>query len=58
MSTKAATHLAALLAKNPRPSDAEIVRFMDGNLCRCGAYGRIIAGIKLAVARATKGTAP
>ena len=39
---------AALLAKNPNPSDDEIVRFMDGNLCRCGGYGPIIDGIKLA----------
>jgi aerobic-type carbon monoxide dehydrogenase small subunit (CoxS/CutS family) len=45
----------ALLAKNPNPSDAEIIRFMDGNLCRCGAYGRIIEAIKLAAARRTKG---
>ena len=48
----------ALLAKNPRPSDEEIVRFMDGNLCRCGVYGRIVAAIKLAAARpATPGGA-
>ena len=44
----------ALLAKNPSPSDEEIVRFMDGNICRCGIYPRIIAAIKLAAA-ATKG---
>jgi aerobic-type carbon monoxide dehydrogenase small subunit (CoxS/CutS family) len=45
----------ALLAKNPNPSEAEIIRFMDGNICRCGGYGRIIEGIKLAAARAGKG---
>ena len=45
----------ALLAKNPRPSEAEIVRFMDGNLCRCGGYGRIVDAIKLAAARGAKG---
>jgi aerobic-type carbon monoxide dehydrogenase small subunit (CoxS/CutS family) len=48
---------AALLAKNPSPSDAEIVRFMDGNVCRCGGYGRIVEAIKLAAAR-MKGGAP
>jgi isoquinoline 1-oxidoreductase subunit beta len=32
---------AALLAKNPRPSDAEIDQAMAGNLCRCGTYQRI-----------------
>jgi aerobic-type carbon monoxide dehydrogenase small subunit (CoxS/CutS family) len=47
----------ALLAKYPRPSEAEIVRFMDGNLCRCGGYGRIIDAIKLAATRGTKGGA-
>jgi aerobic-type carbon monoxide dehydrogenase small subunit (CoxS/CutS family) len=48
---------AALLAKNPAPSDAEIVRFMDGNICRCGAYTRIIEAIKLAASRGVKGGA-
>ena len=32
---------AALLAKNPRPSDADIDRARSGNLCRCGTYQRI-----------------
>jgi len=32
---------AALLASNPKPSDADIDRTMSGNLCRCGTYGRI-----------------
>ena len=45
----------ALLAKNPTPSDAEIIQFMDGNLCRCGGYGRIIEAIKLTAARIGKG---
>lgn len=39
---------AALLAKNPDPSDAEIEQGMNGNLCRCGAYLRIRAAIKTA----------
>lgn len=32
---------AALLAKNPHPSDDDITRVMTGNLCRCGTYDRI-----------------
>lgn len=40
----------ALLAKNPHPSEAEIVRFMDGNVCRCGGYGRIVEAIERAAA--------
>jgi len=36
---------SALLAKNPRPSDAEIDAAMQGNLCRCGTYLRIRAAI-------------
>jgi isoquinoline 1-oxidoreductase alpha subunit len=39
---------AALLAKNAKPSRAEIVRHMDGNICRCGTYHRIIAAIQRA----------
>lgn len=39
---------AALLAENPNPSDEDIDRAMDGNICRCGMYGRIKAAIKTA----------
>ena len=39
---------AALLAKNPNPTDQEIEKAMDGNLCRCGTYLRIKAAIKTA----------
>ena len=39
---------AALLAKNPRPSDQEIGEAMDGNICRCGCYGRISSAIRVA----------
>jgi aerobic-type carbon monoxide dehydrogenase small subunit (CoxS/CutS family) len=35
----------ALLKKFPRPTDAQIVEFMDGNICRCGTYPRILAAI-------------
>jgi len=36
---------AALLARNPSPSDADIDEAMAGNLCRCATYFRIRAGI-------------
>ncbi len=36
---------AALLAKNPDPSDADIDASMSGNICRCGTYQRIRAAI-------------
>lgn len=39
---------AGLLRKNPAPTDAEIVRAMQGNLCRCGTYPRIVAAIRRA----------
>ncbi len=39
---------AALLAKNPRPSDADIAKAMAGNLCRCGTYLRIQQAIRKA----------
>jgi aerobic-type carbon monoxide dehydrogenase small subunit (CoxS/CutS family) len=38
----------ALLRKNPNPSDAEILRAMEGNICRCGTYPRILTAIRLA----------
>ena len=37
-----------LLNSNPRPSDEEVVRFMNGNMCRCGTYGRALAAIRQA----------
>ncbi|MFL6935400.1 MAG: (2Fe-2S)-binding protein [Xanthobacteraceae bacterium] len=39
---------AALLTKNPRPSDADIDTAMAGNICRCGTYQRIHRAIKRA----------
>ena len=44
----------ALLGKNPNPSEQEIVRFMDGNVCRCGTYPRIVSAIRKA-AQSMKG---
>jgi len=37
-----------LLRSNPNPNDAEIVKYMNGNICRCGTYPRIVAAIKQA----------
>jgi isoquinoline 1-oxidoreductase alpha subunit len=42
---------AALLAANAAPTDEDIDLVMSGNICRCGTYGRIRAGIKLAAQR-------
>jgi aerobic-type carbon monoxide dehydrogenase small subunit (CoxS/CutS family) len=38
----------ALLQRNPNPSETEIVRHMDGNVCRCGIYKRILEAVHLA----------
>jgi isoquinoline 1-oxidoreductase alpha subunit len=35
----------ALLTANPKPTDADIDKAMDGNICRCGTYPRIRAAI-------------
>jgi aerobic-type carbon monoxide dehydrogenase small subunit (CoxS/CutS family) len=37
-----------LLARNPRPSEAEIRQAMNGHLCRCGTYPRIMKAIQVA----------
>lgn len=39
---------AALLAKNKKPSRAQIVDHMKGNLCRCGTYNQIVTAIERA----------
>jgi isoquinoline 1-oxidoreductase subunit alpha len=41
---------SALLAKNPKPTDADIDAAMDGNICRCGTYLRIRKAIHKAAA--------
>jgi isoquinoline 1-oxidoreductase alpha subunit len=43
---------AALLARNPKPSDTDIDAAMDGNICRCGTYQRIRAAIHSAAGEA------
>ena len=42
---------ASLLTRTPNPSDADIDRAMQGNICRCGTYQRIRAAIKTAAGR-------
>jgi isoquinoline 1-oxidoreductase alpha subunit len=39
---------AELLAGNPKPNREQIVSHMDGNICRCGTYNRIIAAVQRA----------
>ena len=45
----------SLLQKNGSPSEAEIIRAMNGNVCRCGTYGRIISAIQGAAKTISKG---
>ncbi len=42
----------ALLDGNPAPTGAEIREALSGNLCRCNAYGRILASVRAATGRA------
>jgi aerobic-type carbon monoxide dehydrogenase small subunit (CoxS/CutS family) len=42
---------ASLLARTPRPTEAEVRAAMDGNLCRCGGYLRILGAIERAARR-------
>ena len=43
---------ATLLARNKAPSREQIVRHMDGNICRCGTYQRIVKAIERAAKEA------
>jgi carbon-monoxide dehydrogenase small subunit len=43
----------ALLKENPTPTEGEIRRALDGNLCRCTGYVKIVAAVKLASERMT-----
>jgi nicotinate dehydrogenase subunit A len=49
----------ALLKRTPQPKESEIIAFMDGNVCRCGTYARIVSAIQkaatVATSSATKG---
>ncbi|HTZ32165.1 MAG TPA: (2Fe-2S)-binding protein [Methylomirabilota bacterium] len=44
----------SLLNEKPHPSDQDILQSMDGNICRCGTYPRIMAAIRRASAAAEK----
>ena len=44
----------ALLAANPRPTDAQIAEGLNGNLCRCNDYHRILAAVKRAAESSAK----
>ena len=41
----------SLLEGNPHPTDAQIVEGMDGNLCRCNGYPRIVAAVRRAAGK-------
>jgi nicotinate dehydrogenase subunit A len=41
---------AALLTVNPEPTEQEIRAALDGNLCRCGTHGRVVAAVLRAAA--------
>ena len=43
---------AALLKDNPKPTREQIIEHMDGNICRCGTYVRIISAIERAAREA------
>jgi len=43
---------AGLLQKNPRPGRDEIISAMNGNICRCGTYQRIVNAIEIAAGTA------
>ena len=38
----------ALLSRNPKPSESQIKESMNGNICRCGTYPRIVGAVRMA----------
>jgi aerobic-type carbon monoxide dehydrogenase small subunit (CoxS/CutS family) len=44
----------ALLRRTPNPSDAEIATGMNGHICRCGTYPRVISAIRSAAGKGAK----
>ena len=48
----------ALLRRNPNPGELEIVRAMEGNICRCGTYPRILAAFRIAAQAMRDGGQP
>jgi aerobic-type carbon monoxide dehydrogenase small subunit (CoxS/CutS family) len=49
---------SALLAKTPRPNRDQIVKGMNGNICRCGVYQRIVEAIQIASGQQVAGLDP
>ena len=49
---------AALLAASPAPTEQEVREALDGNLCRCGTHGRIVAAVLEAAQRPSGQDAP
>tara|TARA_B100000315_G_C14178062_1_gene407627 strand:+ start:39 stop:509 length:471 start_codon:yes stop_codon:yes gene_type:complete len=47
---------AALLELNKKPNRQDIISYMNGNICRCGTYLRIIRAIKIAATEANGGS--
>jgi nicotinate dehydrogenase subunit A len=45
-----------LLKQSPDPSEEDIARLMDRNVCRCGAYARIVRAVRMAAARMKSGS--
>lgn len=48
----------SFLRENPHPTDDEIVRGMNGNMCRCGTYPRIVAAVRRASTQANAAALP
>jgi nicotinate dehydrogenase subunit A len=45
-----------LLKTNPSPSEADVARLLDRNVCRCGTYPRIVKAVRAAAERLRSGT--
>src|SRR6185436_15908 len=50
--------VVSLLQATPNPTDADIARTLDRNICRCGTFPRIVKAIHAAAARMRSGSAP
>jgi 4-hydroxybenzoyl-CoA reductase subunit gamma len=49
---------AGLLRRNPHPSEAEILKALGSNICRCTGYVKIIEAVQYAAALQSQGIAP
>ncbi|MBW1859108.1 MAG: (2Fe-2S)-binding protein, partial [Deltaproteobacteria bacterium] len=41
----------ALLEENPRPTDEQIAEWMNGNICRCNGYAKILNAVRRAASQ-------